>query len=236
MFLSKETSEKLNYYFWASYRRKLIDEFQKKYKNLYTGTVLDIGGRMRGRFIKELAGRARNSRGEKRITKWISADIQKKNKPDMILDVARMDKIKSSSIDTVNAAELFEHVKEIERGLDECARVLKKGGTMLVSVPFLSPVHGDPYDFQRWTHWKWKKELKQRGLKIKKIKIMGGYFTILADMVKMPSYWWPRWLKLLVYLFHPLLDLMVKLDKTRFVRKNRSLKGYHGGYFIVAKK
>ncbi|MCK5039975.1 MAG: methyltransferase domain-containing protein [Candidatus Aenigmarchaeota archaeon] len=37
-----------------------------------------------------------------------------------------MNKIKTQSIDVVNAIELFEHVEYPEKGLKECHRVLKK--------------------------------------------------------------------------------------------------------------
>jgi len=39
--------KKLQYYFWATYRRKILDKLQEKYKHLYEGIVLDIGGRDR---------------------------------------------------------------------------------------------------------------------------------------------------------------------------------------------
>lgn len=72
-----------------------------------------------------------------------------------------MSKIEDESIDVINAIELFEHIEDIEKGLRECNRVLKKNGVMIISVPFLFPIHSDPYDFQRWTEEKWKQELKE---------------------------------------------------------------------------
>ena len=42
----------LRYYVWASYRRKLLDKLLDRYRATFSGIVLDIGGRNRGRFEK----------------------------------------------------------------------------------------------------------------------------------------------------------------------------------------
>ena len=97
---------KLNYK-WLSYRRKMLDVLQEKYNYLYEGIVLDIGGRDLGEYQKP----------KDKVKKWIFADINKDNNPDIVLDVANMEKIESNSIDVVNAIELFEHVQDIDKGI-----------------------------------------------------------------------------------------------------------------------
>jgi len=131
----------IKYYFGASYRRKILDRLLEQNKYYYKGIVLDIGGRDRGKFKKP----------KDEVEKWIFADIEQKHKPDIILNVEDMNNIVTESIDVINAVELFEHVENIEKGLNECYRVLKKNGTMILSAPFLYPIHADPCDFQRWT-------------------------------------------------------------------------------------
>lgn len=93
-------------------------------------------------------------KNQKIVEKWIFVDVEEKHNPDIVLDVADMGKIKDESIDVINAIELFEHVEKIQQGLKECYRVLKKDGVMILSTPFLFPIHADPYDFQRWTEEK----------------------------------------------------------------------------------
>ena len=217
----------LKYYFWASYRRKMLDNLQEKYKCLYRGVVLDIGGRDRGKFKKP----------KNKVKKWIFADIEKKHNPDIILDVTSMKQIKNESIDVINAIELFEHVENLPKGIKECHRVLKESGTLIISAPFLYPLHADPYDFQRWSKTKWELELKKAGFKIKKIEIMGEFFTVLMDYQKLLIKSFPKKIsKLLKLINYPLMDLVVKLDNLRLVKKNNSLSGFHGGYFIILKK
>ncbi len=218
-----------SYYRWASYRRQMLDSLQNKFKSIYFGVVLDIGGRDRGIFQKP----------KDKVSNWIFADINEDHKPDLILDVTNMKQINSKSIDVINAIELFEHVADIEIGLNECYRVLKENGIIVISVPFLYPIHADPYDYQRWTDYKWRIELRERGFKIQKFIIMGRFYTSLAEMlkIKLNDYRTKSMIgKFLYYLFRPFLDQIFKLDNKSSVKDNPTLSKYHSGYFIIAKK
>lgn len=221
-----EKKRNINYYFWASYRRKILDKLLEENKHYYKGMVLDIGGRDRGRFKKP----------KDKVKKWIFTDIEEKHKPDLILDVADMSKIKAENIDVINAIELFEHVEKIEQGLRECYRVLRKSGVMILSAPFLLPIHADPYDFQRWTEDKWKRELERLGFKMLKFEVMGKFFTVLADMAKIFIKSMPGVLRWFLYLSFPMLDLLVKLDSLNFVQSHSNLERFHGGYFMVLRR
>ncbi len=218
--------ENIRYYFWATYRRKILDKLLEENKHYYKGIILDIGGRDRGKFEKP----------KDKVEKWIFADIDEKHNPDIVLNVENMSKIETESIDVINTNELFEHVGKIEQGLRECYRVLKKNGVMILSVPFLFPIHADPYDFQRWTEDKWKKELEILGFKIEKYEITGRYFTVLLDMEKVFIQSLPRVLRWILYLFYTLLDLFTKLDNLKFIQNHPKLGKFHGGYFIIARK
>ena len=210
----------------SSYRRRLLDKMLEEHQHIYKGIVLDIGGRDRGTFKKP--------KGQ--VKQWLFADIVKTHNPDIILDVTDMKAIKTDSIDVINATELFEHVRNPEQGLDECHRALKKGGTIIMSMPFLYPLHADPYDYQRWTSYKWHEELKKR--KFKKIVIvpMGGFFTVMSDHAHSFFKTRTRLLRYACYVFYPFMSLINHLDNTAIVQKNRILSGYTTGYFITAKK
>lgn len=214
------------YYFKVTNRRRFLNKLQEKYQYLYRGIVLDIGGRDRGLFQKPKA----------KVKQWIFADIEAHHKPDLVLDVANMDVVDTNSIDVVNAIELFEHVEKIEDGLLECYRVLCQNGTMLLSVPFLYPIHADPYDFQRWTAYKWKQKLTDAGFVIEELEVMGRFFSVLGDAIKNLIKSLPLPLKYIGYCSFPILDLLSKLDNSSFVLKRPKLANYHGGYFIVCRK
>lgn len=215
----------LGYYFFASNRRKLLDQLLFANQHLYHGVVLDIGGRDRGRFRSP----------KKQVEKWIIADIEADRQPDIVLDVSAMSDVETESVDVINALELFEHVEEPEKGLGECARVLKRNGVLILSMPFLFPIHGDPNDFQRWTPHKIMKELSACRLSVEEMRPMGYFFTVLTDNVKTGLQSIPV-IRYLGYILYPLLDLIAQLDRLDAVRQHSHLSRYTTGYFVVAKK
>ena len=214
------------YFFWATYYRKSSDELHEKHADIYHGVVLDIGGRDRGRFEKP----------KNEVKEWLFADIEKKHDPDIVLDVASMDKIENKSIDIIEANSLFEHVYKIKKGLEECHRVLKDDGKIVITVPFLYPVHADPDDFQRWTWSKWEKELIDLGFTIEVMETMGGFFSLQGDMLKNLIKSFVPGIKHFCCLFFPLIDLLVSLDNFKRVKNNKRIGKYDRGYFIIAKK
>lgn len=217
------------YPYLETYRRRVLNILQIKYEYLYTGVVLDIGGRDRGHFSKP----------KEKVDKWIFADINEEHNPDIVIDVAHMDQIESNSIEVVNAIELFEHVQEVELGLKECYRVLKKDGVLILSSPLVFPIHADPYDYQRWTYIKWQLELEKVGFSVKKIIVTGKFYTNLADMLKFklrPKNRLTLFRKILIRCLNPILDLLVRFDGRDSIKDKPMLNNFHNGYFIIAKK
>lgn len=71
-------------------------------------------------------------------------------RPDVFADGAALP-FHDEAFDTVLLLEVLEHVAEPERVISEIARVLKPGGSLLLSMPFLYPLHDAPHDYQRYT-------------------------------------------------------------------------------------
>jgi SAM-dependent methyltransferase len=59
--------------------------------------------------------------------------------------------IATASIDTVLLLDVLEHLPRPEQAIAEIWRVLRPGGTFILQIPFLYPLHDTPYDFHRWT-------------------------------------------------------------------------------------
>jgi 2-polyprenyl-3-methyl-5-hydroxy-6-metoxy-1,4-benzoquinol methylase len=76
--------------------------------------------------------------------------------------------------DTVILLEVLEHLEQPEIALQDARRLVKAGGTIIVSTPFLYPVHDAPWDFQRWTLYGLQRLAKSAGTTIKELKSLGS--------------------------------------------------------------
>src|SRR6478609_5632858 len=120
-----------------SVRRHFVDSFFLSNTGLLKGKVMDIGGK-KG-----------NKRGLFDIGKFSSdvtyANIEKKDNPDILADATDIP-VGDATYDTAILGEVLEHVPEPKAVLKEAYRILRPGGKLLITVPFLYPVHADPYD------------------------------------------------------------------------------------------
>lgn len=76
--------------------------------------------------------------------------------------------------DTILCTNVLEHVSEAGKGFHELSRCLKTGGSVIISTPFLCPMHEAPYDFYRYTIYGLKHQIEKNGLKVVKMIPMGG--------------------------------------------------------------
>jgi SAM-dependent methyltransferase len=70
------------------------------------------------------------------------------------------------SVDCVVFLEVLEHLEHPRQAIGEIARILKPGGRVLLSMPFLYPIHDAPYDFQRFTIHGLAREISAVGLEL----------------------------------------------------------------------
>src|SRR6185436_17186982 len=56
-----------------------------------------------------------------------------------------------ASFDSALCNAVLEHIIDPERAMAELARVVRKGGHLVITVPFLQPYHPCPGDFRRYT-------------------------------------------------------------------------------------
>jgi SAM-dependent methyltransferase len=74
------------------------------------------------------------------------------------------------SIDSIFASEVFEHVFNLGEILKELNRVLKNGGYILATTPFIWEEHEIPYDFARYTSFALKQLFESSGFEVVKIE------------------------------------------------------------------
>lgn len=81
-----------------------------------------------------------------------SIDSHPESGADIIGDALQLP-IKDAEFEHVNCFELLEHVHDPQKCVDEIYRVLKPGGTLLLSTRFNFSVHHAPHDYYRFTRY-----------------------------------------------------------------------------------
>ena len=88
------------------------------------------------------------------------------------------------SFEAVLLEYVLEHVGPIESLLDEVVRVLKPGGSVLITVPFRQSYHACPQDFWRFTHEGLERLLRRHGLDDVHVEVYGGPTSAWIDATK----------------------------------------------------
>lgn len=87
--------------------------------------------------------------------------------------------------DCVFALEVLEHVTDVESAIAEVLRVLKPGGEVLITVPFVYPIHEAPHDYRRFTQFGLQSLLERQGFVVQDLSAKGGLNLLLMHWLLM---------------------------------------------------
>jgi SAM-dependent methyltransferase len=212
-----------------TFRRTLLDDALAERLPLFTGRVLDVGGkkvRKRGLFRPDAAP----------AESWEYLNVDAETQPDIL---APADAIPAAdeSYDSIMLAEVLQHLEEPGRVLREIGRVMRPGGVIVATIPFLFPVHHDPDDFQRWPPTLLRIEFERAGLHVDELVPMGSVAAVIFDLL------WVTWgtytarvprlpYRLASAPFVLVKPLVAALDR----RLGRVRDRINTGYLVVARK
>lgn len=84
--------------------------------------------------------------------------------------------------DSVFSSEVFEHVFNLSEILTDVNRVLKSGGMMLITLPFVWEEHERPYDFARYTSFGIKHLLEEHGFEVVRLEKSTNYVETMFQV------------------------------------------------------
>lgn len=172
--------------------RRRIAAFVRRHAHLLDGDVLDFGG-------GEMP-----YRGFARYRSWRSVEYAPALSGPDLNDLARAARVgrdhlfydgrhvplPDSSVDTVLATEVLEHVFNLEEVLAELHRVLRPGGRLVATVPFAMYEHEVPHDFARYTSFAIRDRLEGAGFAVEKVEKLSGMLEVWLQTTTW--LWWER--------------------------------------------
>ncbi len=112
------------------------------------------------------------------------------------------------SFDHVFSTEVFEHIFNIDDVLPEIKRVMKSGGYLLITCPFIWPEHEKPYDFARYTSFGIKHILEKHGFAVREQIKTGNVVEVLVQQWMLYlSYFLPKKPAIVYYILHQIFLL-----------------------------
>lgn len=166
----------INIYRYINFRIKPIyfinSRFIKKLlsKDIIFDLILDVGSGVSP--YKNLFSKYKN---------YFSIDIAPSNVTNICADSNNLP-IKSNSIDLIIALEMIQHINNPQNTLESYRRVLKKGGYLIITYPFMY-CECDYHDFNRWTHDGFLEFLKKNDFIIINQNRRGSLLFVLSNIL-----------------------------------------------------
>lgn len=134
----------------------------------FNGEAVDLGGSKDAPYLACIKG----------DFKVLTVNIDPKTKPDLFHDLEKPVPLESSRFNHAILMNVVEHIFRYRELLRETFRLLKPGGSVVVVIPFLFPVHPSPRDFRRLTDDALRSELEEVGFtNIKVVPLGTGVFA-----------------------------------------------------------
>lgn len=163
-----------------SFRRECLDQFLTTSLADARGVVIDIGGEKfnyRGNFRPPF----------EQVSEWTTVNIDPNSGADILSSVYNIP-LPDAHADIILMTELLEHLREPEAALVEVARLIKPGGRLIATMPFMYQVHGDPDDYYRWTADAMRQKVEEAGLCVTALDPMGGTWSVIYDALRSQLY------------------------------------------------
>ena len=151
----------------------------KKYS--FTGTVLDVGCGEKP--YKKYFTKVKNYDGIDFKNYSRNKDFIA-HKPDLFFPKSYLESFElpfqDNYYNAVVTFQVLEHHKKPMKLISEINRIVKPGGYVLLTVPFLGGVHERPHDYQRYTEYGLKELFSTNNLNILEIMTQGSVFSTIS--------------------------------------------------------
>lgn len=112
----------------------------------------------------------------------IAVDIHSSSLANIIADACNLP-FEHGAFECILCSEVIEHIDDYDKAIGEMSRLLKPGGILLITWPFIYGMHDFPADHNRFSEFAMEKNLKRHGFAIIQIRRRGDFFSVLHTML-----------------------------------------------------
>jgi ubiquinone/menaquinone biosynthesis C-methylase UbiE len=111
-------------------------------------------------------------------------NLDEKAQPDFIVDIEKKFPFDDNTYNHCVCLNVLEHVWLYENAFSEMLRVTKRGGTVVITTPFMHHIHGSPDDYLRYTPSVYKRLAERYECDIVSIEATGqGLFSLIYQSI-----------------------------------------------------
>jgi SAM-dependent methyltransferase len=150
-----------------------IDEFVDRHGPALTGRVLDYG-----------CGNKPHAASLPNAATLVGVDIEQssESRVDVLIEPGERLPFGEGWFDAALCTEVLEHVEDPWRLLEEIGRVVRPGGKLIVSAPFVWPLHEEPRDFMRFSPHGLTYLLERAGFEVEVVTRAGGFPSVVNQL------------------------------------------------------
>ena len=89
----------------------------------------------------------------------------------------------NNTVDSILMTEVLEHIFNPDRVLSEFHRILRPGGTVLLTCPFVWPLHEEPFDYARYTPHALRHLAEAAKFEVLAMEKTGSWSLVLAQLL-----------------------------------------------------
>jgi SAM-dependent methyltransferase len=122
---------------------------------------------------------------EPAVSRYIGADVAAAAgvEPDLRFVPGQRLALPDASVDTILSTQVLEHVEDVDQYLNECFRLLKPQGHLVISVPMQWRHHEVPFDHWRFTRFGLERTLREHGFELVSIEAGGGAWALMGQIL-----------------------------------------------------
>jgi len=116
------------------------------------------------------------------VDKYTGVDVGDNPHADLKIQPGEQLNFEDNTFDFVLSSQVLEHVKDVDQYMEECRRLLKPGGVLLLSTHGTWQFHASPYDYNRWTCMGLQYLIERSGFEVIDYKPILGQLAVTSQL------------------------------------------------------